>query len=72
MSEAIRSVIEFIFSSTEINRIEAIVHTENDRSLNVLTRLGFHREGTLREYVQWEGEYWDMVLFSMFKKDWAN
>jgi len=69
MSEAIRSVIEFIFSSTKINRIEATVHTENNRSLNVLKRFGFHREGILREYVQWEGEYWDMALFSMLEKD---
>ena len=69
MSEAIRGVIEFIFSSTKINRIEATVHTENNRSLNVLTRLGFQREGILREYVQWEGEYWDMAFFSMLKKD---
>jgi ribosomal-protein-alanine N-acetyltransferase len=72
MSEAIGSVIEFIFSSTEINRIEATVHTENDRSLNILTRLGFHREGILREYVQWDGEYWDMALFSMLEKDWIS
>lgn len=72
MSEAIRSVIEFIFSSTKINRIEATVHTENSRSLNALTRLGFRREGILREYVQWEDEYWDMALFSMLKKDWVK
>ena len=72
MSEAIRSVIEYIFSSTKINRIEAIVHTNNNRSLNILTRLGFHREGILREYVQWEDEYWDMALFAILKKDWVK
>jgi RimJ/RimL family protein N-acetyltransferase len=38
----------------------------------VLNRLGFHREGTLREYVKWEGEYWDMVLLTMLKRDWAK
>ena len=72
ISEAVRSVIEFIFNSTEINRIEAIVHTENSRSLNALTRLGFHREGILREYVQWEGEYWDMALLTVLKRDWVK
>ena len=72
ISEAIICVIEFIFNSTEINRIEAIVHTENSRSLNVLTRLGFHREGILREYVKWEDEYWDMALLTMLKRDWVK
>jgi ribosomal-protein-alanine N-acetyltransferase len=70
--EAINRVIEFIFKCTQINRIEAIVHTDNNRSLSVLERLGFHREGILREYVKWEGEYWDMVLLTMLKRDWAN
>jgi ribosomal-protein-alanine N-acetyltransferase len=72
VSEAISHVIEFIFNCTEINRIEAIVHTENSRSLNVLTRLGFCREGILREYVKWEGEYWDMALLTMLKRDWVS
>jgi ribosomal-protein-alanine N-acetyltransferase len=71
-SEAINRVIEFIFNCTQINRIEAIVHTENSRSLDALKRLGFHREGVLREYVKWEGEYWDMVLLTMLKRDWAK
>jgi len=69
MQEAISRVVEFIFNDTEINRIEAIVHTENSRSLNVLARLGFHKEGILREYVKWEGEYWDMVSLAMLKRD---
>jgi ribosomal-protein-alanine N-acetyltransferase len=72
MSEAISRVIEFIFSSTEINKIEAVVHTENRRSLNVLRRLEFHREGTLREYVKWDGEYWDMASLAMLKRDWVT
>ena len=72
MSEAICSVIEHVFSSTKLNRIEAKVHTENNRSLSVLTRLGFHREGILRGYVQWGDGFWDMVLFSMLKKDWVE
>jgi ribosomal-protein-alanine N-acetyltransferase len=72
MFEAISCVIEFIFSSTEINRIEAIVHTENSRSLKVLTRLGFRKEGILREYVKWEGEYWDMAVLTMLKRDWVK
>jgi len=70
--EAVNRVIEFIFKCTQINRIEGIVHTENSRSLSALKRLGFHREGILREFVKWEGEYWDMVLLTMLKRDWAK
>jgi ribosomal-protein-alanine N-acetyltransferase len=72
MAEAITRVVDFIFSNTEINRIEATAHSENDRSLNVLARLGFHREGILREYVKWEGKYWDMASLAMLKRDWVT
>jgi ribosomal-protein-alanine N-acetyltransferase len=72
ISEAMSCAIGFIFNSTEINRIEAIVHAQNSRSLRVLTRLGFHKEGILREYVQCEGEYWDMALLAMLKRDWVR
>lgn len=72
MSEAINCAIEFIFDSTQINRIEATVHAQNKRSLDVLSRLGFRREGILREYVQWEGEYWDMALLAMLRRDWTK
>ena len=72
ITEAISSVIEFAFNCTEIDRIEATVHTENRRSLNVLTRLGFQREGILRGYVKWEGEHWDMALLTVLKREWVK
>ena len=70
MSEAVASVIPYIFTNTKIDRIEAIIHPENTRSHNVVKRAGFQREGVLRHYVLWEGELWDMVLFSLLKQEW--
>jgi len=69
MSEAAASVIPYIFTGTPIDRIEGIVHTENIRSHKVLERAGFQKEGVLRNYVLWEGEYWDMVLYSLLKQE---
>ena len=70
MSEAIDGVIPYIFTHTPIDRIEAVIHPENVRSHSVVQRAGFRKEGLLRHYVLWEGEHWDMVLFSLLKRDW--
>ena len=70
MSEAVASVIPYIFSSTPIDRMEATIHPENIRSHNVVERAGFQKEGVLRRYVLWEGEHWDMVLYSLLKQEW--
>jgi len=70
MSEALRSVIPHIFTDTKIDRIEATIQPENARSHNVVVRAGFLKEGVLRQYVLWEGEYLDYVLYSLLKREW--
>lgn len=69
MIEALRGVIPHIFEYTGIDRIEAIIRPENKRSHNVVLRLGFQKEGILRNYVLWEGEHWDFVLYSLLKNE---
>ena len=47
-----------------------MMHPENIRSHNVIVRAGFQKEGVLRQYVLWEGEYFDTVLYSLLKREW--
>ena len=67
--EALRSVVPYVFGTGTINRVEALVHSKNLRSLRLLEKLGFRKEGVLQEYVLWKGELWDMVLYSLLKSD---
>lgn len=70
MFEALRSVIRYIFADTCIDRIEATIRPENIRSHNVVLRAGFQKEGVLRQYVLWEGQHLDFVLYSLLKNEW--
>ena len=70
VSEALRCAIPHIFTHTKIDRLEAIIKPENTRSHQVVLRLGFKKEGVLRQYVVWEGDNWDMVLYSLLKGEW--
>jgi RimJ/RimL family protein N-acetyltransferase len=47
-SEALRAVVEYAFTSPAIQRVDALCDTENTRSMRVLEKCGFTREGTLR------------------------
>ena len=49
MSEVFRTVIPYIFSNKDINRIQATIHPENARSRKIVERFGFQEEGILRE-----------------------
>jgi ribosomal-protein-alanine N-acetyltransferase len=49
-SEAAEAVIDYGFTAMKLHRIQAHTIADNHRSVRLLERLGFHREGTLREY----------------------
>ena len=70
MPEALRRLIRFGFEDMFLNRIEATTHTENQRSQRVLSKLGFQREGLLRDYYCRDGIYNDQVAFSLLRKEW--
>ncbi|RPI30240.1 MAG: N-acetyltransferase [Chloroflexota bacterium] len=72
MTEALRAVVKHGFTTMSLNRIEALVNLDNDRSIRVLERLGFQREGLLREYGFWRGEYWDLYCYSLLRKEWTG
>ena len=69
-AEALCEIIRHIFDNTEIYRLEAIIRPENTRSRNLAARIGFQEEGILRDYIYWDGKYWDKVLYSLLKKEW--
>lgn len=72
MPEALQTLLRYGFRAMELNRIEATTHTENQRSMRVLEKLGFQREGLLREYYYRDGTYNDQVLFSLLSREWAG
>lgn len=69
MTEALSAILKLAFNSIGVNRIEATVSTENKASIRVLEKLGFVKEGILRERSYWRGSCHDMVMLSILKKE---
>lgn len=72
MPEALQVFIRFGFEEMKLNRIEATTHIENQRSQRVLVKLGFQKEGVLREYYCRDGIYNDQAQFSLLRRDWSE
>ena len=67
---ALPSVIQLAFERLDLRRIEADADPRNAASIRVLERLGFQREGLLRErYIQL-GEVQDAMVFGLLRRDW--
>jgi ribosomal-protein-alanine N-acetyltransferase len=78
MNEALSAVIALAFDrrpgapfdDLQLNRLEADVDPRNAASCRALERLGFLREGLLRERWVVEGEVSDSAMYGLLRADW--
>lgn len=67
-TEAAGAIIDHAFRLGiigRVNRIEAKTIPENVGSERVLSKLGFQKEGLMRQYGYWKDQFHDMNLFSL-------
>jgi [ribosomal protein S5]-alanine N-acetyltransferase len=69
-TEAARAVLQWAFDSLHLNRVQAETDTRNGASARVLEKLGFVREGTLREDCVVNGEVSDSWVFGLIRREW--
>ena len=72
MTEAGRALIDFAFSQMGLNRIQASADADNGRSLSTLERMGFTKEGVMRQKDFYKGAFHDDVVYSMLAQDWLR
>lgn len=72
MGEALSALLDFAFGTLRLRRLEADVDPRNDNSLRILGKLGFQREGLLRERWNVAGEIQDTAFYGLLAKEWRN
>jgi len=71
MSEALNAILDLGFGEIGLNRIEAVVMPENEASLQLLEKLGFCKEGVLKEYEHWGDKgFTDLCMLSILRSAW--
>jgi len=69
MTEVLTEFIEFGFTDLGIHRIEAHVEPGNIGSEKILEKIGFQREGLLRQRHQYKGKYQDQIYYALQRTD---
>jgi [ribosomal protein S5]-alanine N-acetyltransferase len=70
MNEALRALVEHGFNVMNLRRLEADVDPRNTASILTLERLGFKREGFLRERWHVNGEIQDAFFYGLLRHEW--
>jgi [ribosomal protein S5]-alanine N-acetyltransferase len=72
MREALQAVLAHAFGPLGLHRVQANARPDNARSLALLDRLGFEREGLAREYLFIDGAWRDHLLTALRHPDWPR
>jgi [ribosomal protein S5]-alanine N-acetyltransferase len=60
------------FDTLDLNRVQAEADTRNAASARVLEKLGFVREGTLREDCVVNGDVSDSWVYGLLRREWKR
>jgi len=69
-TEAAGAVLQWAFDTLDLNRVQAETDTRNVASARVLEKLGFVREGTLREDCVVNGDVSDSWVYGLLRREW--
>ena len=70
MTEALSAVLTYGFTEMALHRIEAVIGIANERSKNLLLKLGFKYEGNLRQRFRFRGSFEDEHYFGLLHDEW--
>ncbi len=72
MHEALIALVAHAFTTLDLHRLEADIDPRNSASARTLERLGFQKEGHLRERWIVEGEISDTAWYGLLRREWEN
>ncbi|RDW77472.1 hypothetical protein BP6252_05525 [Coleophoma cylindrospora] len=71
-SEAINWILNWAFQSGGVHRVGIDAFEYNEGACRLYEKLGFTRDGRLREAIWFDGRWWDVLEFSMLEQEWRE
>lgn len=71
-TEALNMLLKYGFEKLQLHRIEAEVFSFNEISIKLFTKLFFEHDATKRDSLWRNGQWWDVHIFSLLKRDYES
>lgn len=69
VTEALAAVLDFGFGPAGLHRVQAAIMPRNARSLRVIEKLGFRKEGYAERYLQIAGKWEDHEIYARTREE---
>lgn len=69
---ALQLLVRFAFGELNLHRLQLTVFSYNTRAIQIYERLGFQREGIYREFLERDGQRYDMYLYGLLRHEWSE
>ncbi|WP_422657562.1 GNAT family N-acetyltransferase [Paenibacillus sp. EC2-1] len=70
VTSSVKALIHYGFDKLHLNKIEIGVATENTKSRVIPEKLGFKREGEIRDYEYMNGRFLNRVMYGLKSTEW--
>jgi len=72
-TEAVKAIQEYAFNVMKLDLLSVDHYPHNSRSMKVIEKCGFKKEGTLRKArLSYRNEPVDIVTYSLLKEEWKE
>lgn len=69
-TRAVALFVDKLFRETNLHRLFALISSENIPSMRLVERLGFTREGQMREHYIIQGRRVDEMMYGLLRREW--
>lgn len=69
-TEAVRLVVDYAFEELNLNRVELTTDEENARAIRCYEKVGFIREGLLRQHRLVDGRFGNTLVMGVLRDEW--
>jgi RimJ/RimL family protein N-acetyltransferase len=71
-TEVTRLMVGYAFETLNLNRVWLLVYEYNPRGVRSYEKVGFRREGVLRQDTFRDGRYWDTIVMGILREEWKT
>ncbi|PIS09250.1 hypothetical protein COT75_02505 [Candidatus Beckwithbacteria bacterium CG10_big_fil_rev_8_21_14_0_10_34_10] len=71
-TDALKAMIKYAFEIQRAQRVYLTPHIKNIRAIHVYQKVGFKKEGVLRHFEKFEGQWIDCLMMSIIKKEYEK